>query len=65
MLASVQAETTADLCGFDVPSFAQRLHVSKSYVWGLVRSGKVKTVRLGTRRIIPSSELVRILGEAK
>lgn len=58
-----QAETAVELCGFDVPSFAQRLHVSKSYVWGLVRSGKVKTVRLGSRRIIPSSELARILNE--
>jgi excisionase family DNA binding protein len=66
MHASVQTETIpAELCGFDIPSFAKRLHISKSHVWKLVHNGAVKTVRIGKRRIIPSSELTRILGEAR
>lgn len=50
--------------GMDVPTFAERLGCSRSYVWKLVASGKIKTIRLGKRRIVPSSELARILSEA-
>ena len=65
MHASVQTETIPDeLCGFDIPSFAKRLHISKSHLWNLIRNGAVKTVRVGRRRIIPSSELARILSGA-
>lgn len=72
MLAPVEAESPAqaegpvasELCGFSIPNSAKRLDVSKSFMWSLVRENKVKTVRLGKRRIIPSSEIERILAEA-
>lgn len=66
MHASVQDDATnaTELRGFSVPAFAKRLGVSRSKGWDLVRKGQVKTLRVGTRRVVPSSELARVLNEA-
>ena len=59
------APAEIEVYGMDVPTFAERLSGSKSHVGTLVRNGKVKSVRLGKRRIIPSTELARLLSEAE
>jgi excisionase family DNA binding protein len=38
-----------------VPDVAERLHVSRSMAWALVRTGELGSVRIGDRRLVPSS----------
>ena len=47
-----------------VKTFAERLSVSESHVWMLLRTGEVKAIRLGRRTLVPTSELVRVLAKA-
>lgn len=49
---------------FSVPKAAGRLGIGKSTLWGLIYQGKLKTIRIGTRRLVPDSELQRIVSEA-
>lgn len=52
------------LHALDVPAFAEHLGVSRSYTWLLISQGRIKTIKIGRRRLVPSSELARLLGEA-
>lgn len=49
---------------YSVENFAQLLGLSRSGTWAAIKRGEIRTVRLGRRRLIPASELARILGEA-
>jgi excisionase family DNA binding protein len=50
--------------GFRVEEIADRLGLSRSVVYEAVRTGQIRSVVLGKRaRVIPASELVRLLGE--
>jgi excisionase family DNA binding protein len=42
---------------------AQRLDVSHWTIRSWVSKGKLKSVKLGARRMIPESELVRVMSE--
>lgn len=61
----VQQHDTSTLFGLSIADFAKRLGISRSTTWALIRADKLRTVRVGTRRLIPSSELSRILAEAR
>jgi len=50
---------------FTVADFARTFHIGRNLAYELVRTGEVKSIRLGTRRIlIPSSEVRRLLLES-
>ena len=59
------APAEIEVYGMNISTFAERLGCSKSHVWKLVADKKVKAIRLGKRRIIPSTELARLLSEAE
>lgn len=42
-----------------VPRAAKLLGLSTTYTWTLVRAGKIQTVRVGKRRLVPTEELKR------
>ena len=42
-----------------VPSAAKILSLSVDYIWKLVATGQLKSVKIGKRRLIKHSELVR------
>lgn len=45
---------------FGVPEAAKCLGVSRTLVFQLMASGKLKSIKLGNRRLIPRDELARI-----
>ena len=47
--------------GLSVEDFAKRLNLSRGSVYGLLASGQVKSLKIGKRRLIPSTEVGRIL----
>ncbi len=56
--------TVAQKVVFTVGEFARMFHIGRNLAYELVRTGEVKAVRLGTRRVvIPRSEVQRLLLE--
>ena len=50
--------------GLSVTNFAKTMGLSRTMVYSLIGSGTVKTIKLGDRRISPSTEVTRILETA-
>lgn len=46
---------------YSIPDAAQILDLSVSGLWTMVRAGKIKTVKLGHRRVIPPGVLEELL----
>lgn len=47
--------------GYSVGAFAQQLAISRSGVYNLIKAGEVRSVKIGGRRIIPATEIDRLL----
>ncbi|MGY2702553.1 helix-turn-helix domain-containing protein [Nocardioides sp. HB32] len=45
----------------DQAEVARRLNVSRTTIWRLAKRGDIRTVRIGSRTLIPRSELRRII----
>jgi excisionase family DNA binding protein len=49
--------------GMSVQQAAAALTVCQRTVWQLIKSERIRTVRIGKRRIIPDTEIARMLAE--
>jgi excisionase family DNA binding protein len=49
----------------DVESAAQRLGISRSTLYELIRSDKLRTVTIGTRRLVPLAALGELAGAGR
>jgi len=49
---------------FTVPEFAKEIGLSRSQVFRIVQSGKIKAEKFGKIYLIPAEELNRITGES-
>jgi excisionase family DNA binding protein len=49
---------------FSVAEFARAIGISRGSVYALIAAGELKSLKLGDRRIIPASELQRLLSRA-
>ena len=47
--------------GLTVSVAAQRLSVSESHVWKMMRDREIRAVKLGRRTIVPLAEILRVL----
>ena len=56
---------TQDKAAGSVAEIAAKLGVSKDSVNRAIRRGEIKTLRFGRRKLIPLSELSRLLAQAK
>ena len=45
-----------------IDEVAQRLKISKSLVYRAIGDGKLRSIRIGNRRLIPASEITRLIG---
>jgi hypothetical protein len=48
--------------GLSLKEFCTRVGCSESHGWKMLRLGQLKSVSFGRRRIIPASEIERVLG---
>jgi excisionase family DNA binding protein len=48
---------------YRVKQFCKSIGLGKTKFYELVRDGKIKTVVIGGRRLVPASEAKRLLGE--
>lgn len=48
---------------YTVEQAAEHIGVSRAMIYQMVRSGVLKSIRLGRRRFIPEAEMLRILTE--
>ncbi|MEK6683229.1 MAG: excisionase family DNA-binding protein [Nitrospirota bacterium] len=51
--------------GISVEEAAKRLGVSERLLWSMVADGEIATYRLRNRRLVPLTELQRIVESAK
>jgi excisionase family DNA binding protein len=58
----VLAENTSTLLGIDQVS--SQLNISKSFARQLVREGKLKGIKLGTRTLVPATDLIAFIAAA-
>ena len=56
-------DSTAPLT-ISVEEAARRLSISRSLAWELVWAGKLPTLRLGRRRVVPVKALEELMAEA-
>ena len=47
-----------------VREFCDAVRISRSHLYAMMKQGKIRTVAIGGRRLIPDSERARLLGEA-
>lgn len=47
-----------------IEEVAERLKVSRSLVYRAIGDGKLKSIRIGKRRLIPASEVQRLIDSA-
>lgn len=59
----MQTETNAPLA-HRIPDACQRIGVGRSSLYELIKSGRLKTVRIAGRTLVPESELQRLVAEA-
>jgi len=45
-----------------VEEAAERLKVSKTLLYRAIGDGEIRSIRIGKRRLIPSSEITRLIG---
>lgn len=46
---------------FSIPEAAQQLSISRSAIYRLIDRGELRRVKIGSRAVIPASEIVRLL----
>jgi excisionase family DNA binding protein len=51
------ATGTAHDQALDVPAAAERLGISQAATWRLIRYGRLDTLKVGARRVVPSSAI--------
>lgn len=59
--AEIPATKTDTASAVTVADAAKRLAVSESHFWKMIQAGEVRAVKFGRRRVIPMSEILRIL----
>lgn len=52
-----------DRNAFTISEACRRLSISRASLYRLNATGEIRTVRLGGRRLVPASEIVRVLGD--
>lgn len=53
--------TNEERRALDVPEVARRLGISRSFAYELVASGRLPSIRLGRRVLVPVDQLERLL----
>ena len=53
-----------DLYLYTIPEAVDLLRISRSHFHSLVRQGKLHTLRLGSRTVVPRAEIRRLIREA-
>ena len=46
-----------------IPDTCRRLGIGRTLVYALIKQGKLRPIKLGTRTLIPESELQRLITE--
>jgi len=46
-----------------INDFCNRIGIARSTFYGLANEGKIKTIAIGRRRLVPAAEVERIMAE--
>ena len=55
-------DSASERLALSVTEVALALGLSRSSVYQMIRRGELRSVKLGARRVIPASEIARLLG---
>ena len=48
---------------YDIPQFCRATNISRSKVYELLAAGKIKSIQIGRKRLVPREEAVRLSNE--
>lgn len=46
-----------------IPDACQRLGIGRSMLYELIKSGEIRTVKIGTRTLIPEADLQKVIAD--
>ena len=58
-----QADTTSAVLANQIPQACARLGIGRTAFYELLKSGEIRSIKVGTRTLIPESELQRFITE--
>ena len=61
--ANIAAGAPPDALAMRVDEFARAVRVSRTVIYQLISAGKLRSIMIGGRRVIPASEAHRLLRE--
>jgi len=59
----MQKEQKLEPLAYQIDQFCQIIGLGRTAVYKLIKEGKIKTIRIGGRRLIPRSEALRLVKE--
>ncbi|WP_201270390.1 helix-turn-helix domain-containing protein [Sinorhizobium meliloti] len=62
-IAGIRDDRQLEKFAYSVPEAATALGLSKDYVWKLVASGKIRSLKAGKRRLIRGEDLTAFLNK--
>jgi excisionase family DNA binding protein len=63
MKSGIESGETSNRLAFRVQPFCKSIGIGRTKFYELVRDGKIKTVVIGGRRLVPADEAQRLLRE--
>lgn len=55
------SSTTLRPAGFSPREAANQLSISRSHIYNLIAKGEISVVKIGTRTVVPDTEITRLL----
>lgn len=63
MQSHYQSKETAEPLAYRVNEFCHRIGICRSSLYGLIKEGKLRTVVIAGRRLVPACEVARLLAD--
>ena len=61
----VSADGSQEKLMLSIPEVGLRLGIGRTSVYGLIKRGTLKTIKLGTRTLIPAEDVIQFVAELK
>ncbi|MCH8117979.1 MAG: helix-turn-helix domain-containing protein [Proteobacteria bacterium] len=62
-MEALQAQCSEPPLAYSVVESCRLLSISRRHFYGLLAEGKIRTVKLGARRVVPRAEVERLANE--
>ena len=65
MSAHQKSEEILERIAYSVPDFCKIMSLGKTKVFAMLKEGRISSIKIDGRRLIPATEALRLLGREK